>query len=52
MSELTAGGTTLLLVSHSIDQVRSVCKNAIWLKKGQVMAAGLVDDVCNAYLGG
>ncbi|MCH1642335.1 ABC transporter ATP-binding protein [Paenibacillus timonensis] len=52
MSELTAGGTTLLLVSHSIDQVKNVCNNAIWLKKGQVMASGLVEDVCNAYLQG
>ncbi|MGZ7445308.1 ABC transporter ATP-binding protein [Paenibacillus sp. TH7-28] len=50
MSELTSGGTTLLLVSHSIDQVRNVCNNAIWLNKGQVMASGLVEDVCDAYL--
>ncbi|OKP85499.1 ABC transporter ATP-binding protein [Paenibacillus sp. P32E] len=52
MSELTAGGTTLLLVSHSIDQVKSICQKAIWLKKGQMMAAGPVDDVCSAYLQG
>lgn len=52
MNELTAGGTTLLLVSHSIDQVRSVCKNAIWLKKGCMMASGPVEEVCNAYLQG
>ncbi|MFS0872128.1 ABC transporter ATP-binding protein [Paenibacillus xylanilyticus] len=52
MNELTAGGTTLLLVSHSIEQVKNVCKNAIWLKKGQVMASGFVGEVCAAYLQG
>ncbi|KQO15377.1 ABC transporter ATP-binding protein [Paenibacillus sp. Leaf72] len=52
MDELTMGGTTLLLVSHSIEQVRNVCKNAIWLKRGEVAASGPVEDVCNAYLQG
>jgi ABC-type polysaccharide/polyol phosphate transport system ATPase subunit len=52
MNELTADGTTLLLVSHSIDQVRSICKNAIWLKKGQLMASGVASEVCDAYIQG
>lgn len=50
MSELTSGGTTLLLVSHSIEQVKNVCNNAIWLNKGEVMAAGEVKKVCEAYI--
>ncbi|MBH5319145.1 ABC transporter ATP-binding protein [Paenibacillus sp. GSMTC-2017] len=52
MEELTANGTTLILVSHSIDQVRSVCKNAIWLKKGEMLAYGSVNEVCEAYMQG
>ncbi|MCU6791776.1 ABC transporter ATP-binding protein [Paenibacillus sp. WQ 127069] len=52
MDDLTSSGTTLILVSHSIDQVRKVCNNAIWLRKGEVIALGQVEDVCNAYLQG
>ena len=35
MSELLSGGTTLLFVSHNIDQVRSLCTHAMWLDHGR-----------------
>ena len=41
--------TTLLFVSHSIDQVERVCKKAVWIEKGQMRMAGDVEDVCEAY---
>lgn len=50
MHELTSNGTTLILVSHSIEQVKNVCKHAIWLNKGEAMAYGNVNEVCNRYL--
>lgn len=50
MQELMEGGTTLLFVSHSIEQVRKVCKHAIYLEKGQLMAQGEVDEVCDFYI--
>ena len=31
MSEMLSGGTTLLYVSHSIDEVRRLCDHAIWI---------------------
>ncbi|MNC43425.1 Teichoic acids export ATP-binding protein TagH [compost metagenome] len=49
MSDMTSAGATLILVSHSIDQVKKVCKNAIWINKGEVKAIGTVDEVCDAY---
>ncbi|SEC12863.1 ABC transporter ATP-binding protein [Paenibacillus sp. GP183] len=49
MSEMTSNGTTLILVSHSLDQVKKVCKNGVWINKGKVVAAGTIDDVCEAY---
>lgn len=52
MNEITEGGTTLILVSHSIEQVRKVCKNAVWINKGDVMAFGPVNEVCDAYIKG
>ena len=48
--ELLQGGTTLLFVSHSIDQVRNMCKKAMWLDHGVVQAYGKCDDVCKQYI--
>ena len=49
MKELLSGGTTLLFVSHSADQVRNLCKKAVWLKKGRVQMVGDADAVCTCY---
>lgn len=50
MNEILSNGATLILVSHSIDQVRSICRHACWINKGQVMMDGDVDSVCDEYL--
>lgn len=42
-------GTTLLFVSHSIEQVERVCKKAVWIEKGHMRMNGDVKDVCAAY---
>ena len=49
MEEMLSGGTTLLFVSHSTEQVRKLCKKAVWIDKGQVQMYGDVDEVCDAY---
>lgn len=49
MKEMLSGGTTLLFVSHSIDQVRKLCDHAVWLDKGVVKMVGDVETVCGAY---
>lgn len=49
MNELLSGGTTLLFVSHSIDQVKRLCKKALWLDHGEVKMAGDAETVCSAY---
>lgn len=41
--------TTLLFVSHSIDQVERVCRKAAWIEKGHMRMVGDVKDVCEAY---
>ena len=40
MAELMAGGTTLLFVSHSGEQVKELCAKAVWLDHGEVKAFG------------
>ncbi len=49
MMELMGGGTTVLFVSHSIEQVKSMCNRVIWLDNGRIRMAGETKDVCDAY---
>ncbi len=49
MNELLSDGTTLIFVSHSNSEVRSLCKNAIWLDHGEIRMSGTSDEVCRAY---
>ena len=43
-------GTTVLLVSHSVGTIRSMCNRVIWLDHGKVVMDGLTKDVCDAYV--
>ena len=52
MLELMGGGTTVLFVSHSIDQIREMCDRVIWLEHGQMKMLGETDTVCDQYAGG
>ena len=49
MKNLMSHGTTVLFVSHSDDQVVEICKRAIWLDHGKLMADGPAEEVCKAY---
>ena len=49
MDRMLANGTTLLLVSHSDEQVRQLCSRAIWIDHGVVQMDGPVNEVCDAY---
>jgi lipopolysaccharide transport system ATP-binding protein len=50
MTEMLQAGTTLLFVSHSIEEVRRLCTHAIWIDKGVARMAGEVGPVCDAYM--
>ncbi|MCI9419974.1 MAG: ABC transporter ATP-binding protein [Eubacterium sp.] len=50
MDEMMSGGTTLLFVSHSIDQVRKLCNHAVWINQGVIQKLGEVNEVCDAYM--
>lgn len=49
MMELMHGGTTVLFVSHSLPQIRSMCNRVVWLDHGQVKMFGDTQTVCDAY---
>ena len=44
------GGTTLLFVSHSIEQVKKLCDRAVWLDRGIVKRNGAAYEICDKYL--
>lgn len=50
MKELLSGGTTLLYVSHSIDEVKRLCDHALWIDKGVERMQGNAIEVCDAYM--
>lgn len=49
MQELMSGGTTVLFVSHSIEQIRQICSRVLWLEHGSCKMLGDVDTICDCY---
>ena len=47
--EFTGQGRTIILVSHSLPQVREMCHQVAWLDGGSLRAVGATDDVVGAY---
>ena len=50
MKELKAQGKTMVFVSHSVDQVKSFCDRALWIKDGKLKMDGNTDTVLNEYM--
>lgn len=42
-------GVTVLIVSHSTDQIERLCNKAIWIEKGHMRMVGEAAAVCRAY---
>ena len=49
IKEMMKQGTSILFVSHSIEQVEQLCDRVIWLEKGTLKMEGSVLEVCEAY---
>lgn len=41
--------TTVIIVSHSIEQIERLCKHCVWIDKGKVRMIGETQEVCDAY---
>lgn len=50
MMEMMSGGTTVLFVSHSLEQIRQMCSRVVWLEHGTVKMIGPTQEVCDAYM--
>ena len=50
MKSVIKGGTTTILVSHSVDQVKSMCNKVLWLDTGNQITFGTkVNEICTMY---
>ncbi len=49
MEKMLSDGATLLFVSHSLEQVRKMCINALWLDNGKEVMQGASSEVCSEY---
>jgi len=49
MKELIAASKALVVVSHSMSTIRSLCTRAVWLDAGRLVAEGPVEEVVARY---
>ena len=49
IKELMQGKTTVILVSHQMEQIESMCDSVLWLDHGHVRMVGETQKVCEIY---
>lgn len=49
MNDMLKGGTTLIFVSHSEEQVKNLCQKAVWLDHGNKMCFLPVEEAFKMY---
>jgi ABC-2 type transport system ATP-binding protein len=50
-ADLRAAGKTIVLVSHSMSQVNTLCDEVVWLEHGRVKQVGAAHEVIDKYMG-
>jgi ABC-type polysaccharide/polyol phosphate transport system ATPase subunit len=49
IKEMIHGGSTVLIVSHSIGTILDNCTKCVWIEKGELRMVGNPKEVCEAY---
>ena len=49
MKELKESGTTILFVSHTLEQIKRFCSRAVWMKDGHIEMDGDASEVIDVY---
>lgn len=50
LREIKKNGTTIVIVSHSLDQIEQICDRSIWIHQGLIRAEGRPKEVHSLYL--
>ena len=49
INQMMQGGTTVIIVSHAIEQIERLCKHCMWLEKGHIKMLGEAHEICELY---
>lgn len=49
INRMMSGGTTVVVVSHTIEQIERLCDRVVWLDHGKIVMMGETKEVCDAY---
>lgn len=49
INRMIKNGTTVLIVSHSTEQIERLCNKALWIEKSNLKMIGNAQEVCAAY---
>ena len=49
MADFRDGGATVIMVTHSVEQIRSICSRAMWLDRGEIKLLSDANSVCDVY---
>ena len=49
IQRMKENGTTILFVSHNMQQVKSLCNKIVWLEQGKVKKIGNPEEICTEY---
>ena len=50
LKEIKAKGTTIVIVSHSMEQIEEICDRSIWIEDGFIKEEGLPKDIGRHYI--
>ncbi|MBY0220376.1 ABC transporter ATP-binding protein [Paenibacillus illinoisensis] len=50
IKEMIGLGTTVILVSHNLEQIKSICNRVMWLEKGEIRLVGEPEEVVKEFL--
>ena len=50
LQSMMEDGVTVLLVSHSIEQIKNICDRCIWIEDGKIVMEGEASKVCKEYV--
>ena len=48
MMSMIKGGTTVLFVSHSVEQIQNICDKVVWIEHGKMVKQG-TKKICDDY---
>lgn len=49
IADMMAAGTTVIIVSHTIEQIERLCHRVLWIDKGKQVMLGDTKTVCEEY---